>query len=351
MWRGYLRVFLTTILLAGLFLLFWFAPVTAMDMSPTSVNITITVRPLQAPTVTNGVGVTDVLNVSARFNGEITNTGNENPSVIVFYGNSDGGTNPASWTSNVSLGAKALGTFYYDATGLTPAALYYYRMFAQNSAGSDWAGISANFTTLSYVIEPPSDFTLTDLGAISVNAAWTVSTNVSYTMVRASRSDYPTIPTEGELVYYGDSTTVNSTGYSLDTNEYYFSAWGFDSDNVTYSSTYVTENIGGEAMTAIPEALNSISGVLDLFHSMMLLIPLICFSALAFWQRESQGAPLLFMATVAIALITGLNAPDIISGSGETSSLGITVGLMLIVYTLGCAGWAFKLMFWKGESE
>jgi uncharacterized membrane protein len=137
-------------MLAGLSFWLSFPPVLAWDMSAVTVNITITVRPLVAPTVTNGIGATNVGALTARLNGEVTNTGNENPTVTVFYGLTDGGTNTAAWDDNDSLGIVALGTCFRDVSGLLPTTLYYYRMRATNGGGVAWAASSANFTTTVY---------------------------------------------------------------------------------------------------------------------------------------------------------------------------------------------------------
>lgn len=104
-----------------------------------------------APSVTND-GATNVTNDDARLNGTIDDTGGENPTVTVFWGKSDGGTNPASWSDNASLGAKGLGTFYYDLSGLDPETLYYFTFRAVNGGGTDWSS-SDNFTTSAV---PPS---------------------------------------------------------------------------------------------------------------------------------------------------------------------------------------------------
>jgi hypothetical protein len=251
------RILIILALITGL-TMFSFPPVSAWDMSAVSVNVTLYVTPLVAPTITNGIGASNVAATTARLNGEVTDTGNENPTAIVYSGLTDGGTNPAAWDDNVTLGVKALGAFYHDASGLSETTLYYYRMFAQNSGGSDWADSSENFTTIALFL-PPSDFTLTDLGAITITANWTTGIGSTYTMIRASRSAFPASPTDGELVYYGDATSTNSTGWDLDVITGYFSAWGYQADNVTYSATYATASIGGEGMTGISDALESLS--------------------------------------------------------------------------------------------
>ena len=106
-----------------------------------------TAAPPVAPTITNSTGAGNVLDTSARLNGEITNNGNENPTVHIYWGPTDGGTTAGNWAHDINLGVKPVGTFYSDISGLTPSTSYYYRCYASNSAGSSWAASSASFTT------------------------------------------------------------------------------------------------------------------------------------------------------------------------------------------------------------
>jgi len=69
-------------------------------------------------------------------------------------------------------------------------------------------------------------------------------------------------------------------------------------------------------------------------------IPLILISVLAFWKENA----VLFMVAAGLAIMTGLYSPDLISGN-----LGISAGLMLIMYSLVCCGLALRMMFWKEE--
>ncbi len=103
--------------------------------------------PIDLPTVTNGIGATIVKANSARLNGEITGTGGQNPSVTIYWGTSDGGTNIGHWTQQLSLGNLGKQTFSRDISGLNPETIYYYRCYASNSEGASWASPTETFTT------------------------------------------------------------------------------------------------------------------------------------------------------------------------------------------------------------
>ncbi len=100
-----------------------------------------------APTVTNATGESNVTSTSARLNGEVTDTGGENPTVIIYWGDNDGQTTPVNWDNEVNLGTKAAGTFYTDIGSLSPETTYYYRCYATNSGGEDWADTTSSFET------------------------------------------------------------------------------------------------------------------------------------------------------------------------------------------------------------
>jgi len=100
------------------------------------------------PTVSNNGGATDITSNSARLNGEVTSTGGENPTVYIYWGDNDGGTTPASWEHQENLGTKGAGTFSTDVSGLAPETKYYYRCYATNLAGNDWADNTESFDTV-----------------------------------------------------------------------------------------------------------------------------------------------------------------------------------------------------------
>jgi hypothetical protein len=95
-------------------------------------------------TVVN-TGATDVTEMSARLNGQITDTGGENPTVFIYWGQTDAGTNPGNWEHAVNLGVLGAGTFATDIAGLTAGTTYYYRCRAINSTKDVWANAAESF--------------------------------------------------------------------------------------------------------------------------------------------------------------------------------------------------------------
>lgn len=103
--------------------------------------------PTGAPTVATLPAI-NVAASSARIRGDLVDLGVSTPSVILYWGPSDGGATPGGWATTLNLGAKStVGEFSADLGGLAPAATYYFRAFAANAQGDDWAPTSVSFTT------------------------------------------------------------------------------------------------------------------------------------------------------------------------------------------------------------
>ncbi|MDB4289291.1 fibronectin type III domain-containing protein, partial [bacterium] len=86
---------------------------------------------------------------TGNFTGEVTDTGNENPVITLFYGTSDAGTSAGGWDANLDLGAQG-GSFTEVVTDLEGATTYFYRVFAENSAGAAWSPTTESLTTLDF---------------------------------------------------------------------------------------------------------------------------------------------------------------------------------------------------------
>jgi hypothetical protein len=76
----------------------------------------------------------------------ITDEGNEAPTITVFYGETDGGQSAAAWDSSVNAGVQSVGSYVEQLIDLTEGTEYFYTVRAVNSAGEAWGSVS-NFTT------------------------------------------------------------------------------------------------------------------------------------------------------------------------------------------------------------
>jgi uncharacterized repeat protein (TIGR02543 family) len=101
-----------------------------------------------APTITNSSGAVSIAFTSANAECNLTDDGYGATTVIVYWGNNDGATTTGAWDGSINLGVHAEGNMATALTGLNPNVNYFYRCYATNSAGEDWADSTSNFTTL-----------------------------------------------------------------------------------------------------------------------------------------------------------------------------------------------------------
>lgn len=91
----------------------------------------------------SGIGVD-----SASLGGSVHVDYGNYPTLTIFYGTVDGGTNAASWQSSVNLGPdNGGGDYASNLTGLLTNTKYYYRCRAICSGATVWATASATFQT------------------------------------------------------------------------------------------------------------------------------------------------------------------------------------------------------------
>lgn len=112
-------------------------------------TVTFDTLPITPPQVTN-IPPTGITGTTATLRGDVTNDGNEPPVITIFYGPTDGGTNPASWAQSASMGVQT-GDFTRFVAGLTHSSTYYFRCRAVNAGGTSWADTSTAFTTTALV--------------------------------------------------------------------------------------------------------------------------------------------------------------------------------------------------------
>jgi hypothetical protein len=130
----------------------------------------------------------------------------------------------------------------------------------------------------------PTDFTITQIGANSINITWTMGTAANITVVRGSTSGYPWMITDGSAAYSGNATYVVVDGLDLSSNTYYYRAW---SQNEYGTSTgYAQASIGESATTTdVTELMTLLIGLIEGptgITNMMFAVALMGF---AFWKK------------------------------------------------------------------
>jgi len=113
-------------------------------------KVSLSFTTLSSPTVILG-NVTNVTSLGATLGGEITATGGVNPTVIMYWGTTDGDQVPGKWDHSFAPTSptqpQGVDSFYEDVTDLKPDTKYYFSASATNSVGTSWPEASASFTT------------------------------------------------------------------------------------------------------------------------------------------------------------------------------------------------------------
>lgn len=105
-----------------------------------------------APVISNNGGITGISSTGATVRGHVI-VGYPYPEVTVYWGPADGAEDSSAWSHEVNMGTQSWGVFETTLADLAPGQLYYYRCFASNAGGSDWADSSTNFTTTAASID------------------------------------------------------------------------------------------------------------------------------------------------------------------------------------------------------
>ncbi|HEX2749194.1 MAG TPA: fibronectin type III domain-containing protein, partial [Verrucomicrobiales bacterium] len=100
------------------------------------------------PPVVENLPVSTVTATTALTGADLQSTGFAPTTLKLYYGPADGGTTAGAWANVADLGVQSVATNYpYTIQGLTQGTPYYYRTYAENSAGNDWANATGTFTT------------------------------------------------------------------------------------------------------------------------------------------------------------------------------------------------------------
>jgi hypothetical protein len=129
-----------------------------------------------APIITNHPA-TGVSGDRATLNGQVTDTGHSFTKATIYYGENDGGNNKTNWANSIDMGGR-FRTFSQEVTCLKPDTTYYYRCYAYNSEGEDWADNTESFTPQELYEEgfEAGDFSALDWTSYG-DADWTVTSS------------------------------------------------------------------------------------------------------------------------------------------------------------------------------
>jgi hypothetical protein len=100
------------------------------------------------PPVLGSLSVANLEKTTADIEGTLSDNGNAATSLVFYWGDNDGGTNPASWDSNITISNAQEGTLRKSLSGLIGGTTYYFRTFASNWSGNTWATTTRSFTTI-----------------------------------------------------------------------------------------------------------------------------------------------------------------------------------------------------------
>ncbi len=233
----------------------------AINAIGTGYGATVDFTTIGDPTVTT-LAASLVSSTTARLNSQVTfdgKLGGGEPCTVTFvYAAGSGFANYAAVLGAPgSIETAVVGTYtvgqapYLDITGLAITTTYSFSVKAINSTATTVYGAVATFTTESGV------FTPTNLSAIpssnTISLAWNKGVGASNTMVRYLTATYPTLITDGTLVYSNTGNSYVVTGLSPGTT-YYFSVWGFT--GAAFSATYITAvcttSVTTENITVVP---------------------------------------------------------------------------------------------------
>ncbi|HUW46100.1 MAG TPA: DUF2341 domain-containing protein [Dehalococcoidia bacterium] len=226
--------------------------------------------------VTNGVGVTNLTTTNATLNGNLTDDGGENCTAIIYWGDNDGVITSGDWDNNETIGTDLTnGTFYTDVSDLTNVT-YYYRCYANNTAGSDWADSTVAFKQPAITNEPDSydfetvmagetystgltAFNVTNTGDVPVNISIQGTNMTGGIFVSGTETEEQTQYNASSSLYHGGSTRggqrLTISNRTVTKLAFYLSKVGTPTGNITFTIRDLSNNVLNSKVWGLAETL------------------------------------------------------------------------------------------------
>ncbi len=157
---------------------------------------------LGGPKVSN-LPATGVTLTAATLHGELTD--GTSADVTLYWGLADGGTTAGAWAHTNALGSYALGPFAAT-VAVRAGGTYYYRAYATNAYGADWADTAATFAT------PQATLAIADTSVVEGHAGATNAVfNVTLSSPCASNVTVSVLAVSGTALVGSDLPATNGT--------------------------------------------------------------------------------------------------------------------------------------------
>ena len=101
------------------------------------------------PLTVENYRATDISQTGATLNAQLVSGGAGD--LTIYWGLSDGGSDPAAWDHTNDLG-QVINGWHSTSLALQAAGTYYYRAYVTNDLSEDWADTTRSFRTLAPVL-------------------------------------------------------------------------------------------------------------------------------------------------------------------------------------------------------
>jgi len=275
-----------------------------------------------------------ILANSASVSGKVLSTGGDAPSITIFYGPVNGGTNPSAWSNSLAIGTQG-GAFIRGIFGLNANSTYFFAARAVNGAGTSWGTPVQSFTTLTQNPPPVTTAVMThhndnfrtgdNLNESTLNTANVNSNTFGLLFTRAVDDQIyaqPLIATNVTIPGQGAHNliivaTVNNSVYA------------FDADSPAISSPYWQVNFNGNfgGTNVVPPINSDMNGACNPYRDFSgnmgivgtpVIEPVNKIIYLVVRTKETSGFGTLFVQRLhALSLTTGADVllPAVISGT------------------------------------
>ena|GEM_PF-2593694 len=182
--------------------------------------------------IVNNLPASNITDVSANFNGELSSTGQAPTSVILYWDTVDHGTN-TDWANFVYFGLCPPGNLSTNISGLNPKTTYYYTYCASNSFSKVFADNSETFKTYGIPkINNANGANNIGVSAAQLNANLTEGISADVTFYWGS-TDGGTTPANWQFSQTVSNANEGLISYNLSsllkTSVYYYTSYALNS--------------------------------------------------------------------------------------------------------------------------